>query len=43
VEWLDDGRVLYAVDSAVWTVPADGTGRPRRFLAGAESPAVVRW
>jgi hypothetical protein len=43
VEWLDDGHVLYAVDGAVWTAPADGTGKPRRFLASAESPAVVRW
>jgi hypothetical protein len=43
VEWLDDGRVLYGVDDAVWTAAADGTGTPKRFLAGAASPAVVRW
>jgi hypothetical protein len=42
-EWLDDGRVLYGLDGAVWTARADGRGRPRRFLAGADSPAVVRW
>jgi dipeptidyl aminopeptidase/acylaminoacyl peptidase len=42
-EWLDDGRVLYGLDGAVWAVPADGSGQPRRFLATAESPAVIRW
>jgi hypothetical protein len=46
-EWLDNDRVLYAMpaDHAnlpdVWSVPADGTGAPRLFLAQAESPAVV--
>ena len=43
VEWLDDGRVLYGVDNAVWTLPADGSGAPARFLAGAGSPSVQRW
>lgn len=42
-EWLDNGTVLYGVDDAVWSVPADGRGRPERFIAGADSPAVVRW
>jgi hypothetical protein len=42
-EWLDDGRVLYAVDGAVWVARADGTGEPRRFIARADSPAAVRW
>ena len=42
-EWLDDGTVLYGLDGAVWSVPADGSGEPSRFLAGADSPAVVRW
>jgi hypothetical protein len=42
-EWLDGGHVLYGVDGAVWSVPADGSGRPTRFLAQADSPAVVRW
>jgi hypothetical protein len=41
-EWLDDDRVLYGVDGAVWVVPADGTGEPTRFMAEADSPAVVR-
>jgi Tol biopolymer transport system component len=42
-EWLDDDHVLYGVDGAVWSVRADGRGRPSRFIAGAASPAVVRW
>jgi Tol biopolymer transport system component len=42
-EWLDDQHVLYAVDGAVWSVPADGTGRPARYIARAGSPSVVRW
>jgi hypothetical protein len=42
VEWLDSRRVLYGVDGAVWSAPADGSGAPSRFLAGAGSPAVVR-
>jgi hypothetical protein len=42
-EWLDDGHVLYGLDGAVWSVRADGSGRPARYIAGASSPAVVRW
>ena len=42
-EWLDDERVLYAVDGSVWAARADGTGTPRRYIAGADSPASVRW
>jgi hypothetical protein len=42
-EWLDDGHVLYGVGGSVWEVPADGGGPPRRFIARAASPAVVRW
>jgi hypothetical protein len=42
-EWLDNGHVLYGVDGAVWTARADGRGQPSRFIAGADSPAVVRW
>ncbi|MGH3369679.1 MAG: hypothetical protein ACRDPR_06740, partial [Nocardioidaceae bacterium] len=41
-EWLDDRDVLYQVGVDVWTVPADGSGTPRRFLAGGDSPAIVR-
>jgi WD40 repeat protein len=42
-EWLDGGHLLYGVDGAVWMARADGTGEPTRFIAGADSPAVVRW
>ena len=41
-EWLDDKTVLYGRDEAVWAVPADGSGTPRRLLGFADSPAVVR-
>jgi hypothetical protein len=41
-EWLGDDRVLYRSGEEVWEVQADGTGRPRLFLASADSPAVVR-
>jgi WD40-like Beta Propeller Repeat len=41
-EWLDDHHVLYGLDGQVWSVPADGSGRPRAFLASADSPASVR-
>jgi hypothetical protein len=43
VEWLDDRRVLYGVDNAVWTARADGSGTPARLIAGAGSPSVQRW
>jgi hypothetical protein len=42
LEWLDDERLLYRAEDDVWTVRADGTGAPRRFLTAADSPAVVR-
>ena len=42
-EWLDDGRVLYERDGQVWVVPADGSGSPRPYAAGADSPAAVRF
>ena len=31
--WQDDHTVLYGLDNAVWAVPADGSGAPRK-LAG---------
>ena len=43
VEWLDNDRVLYGVDGAVWAARADGGGEPSPFIARADSPAVVRW
>lgn len=42
LEWLDDKNVLYRSGEEVWTVPADGTGTPRRYLPQADSPAIVR-
>jgi uncharacterized repeat protein (TIGR01451 family) len=44
LEWLDDRTLLYgSPDSAhaVFSVPADGTGAPHRFLDQALSPAVL--
>jgi hypothetical protein len=42
VEWLDDGHVLYGASQQVWSAPSDGSGRPTRYIAQAESPAVLR-
>jgi hypothetical protein len=42
LEWLDDDHVLYANGEEIWTVAADGSGAPERYLAAADSPAVVR-
>jgi hypothetical protein len=41
LEWLDDDHVLYGNGEEIWTVPADGSGEPERFLAAGDSPAVV--
>lgn len=48
-EWVDDERVAYAVPrdtgtflTDTWSVAVDGSARPRRLIAGASSPAVVR-
>ncbi|MEV4945934.1 hypothetical protein [Streptomyces sp. NPDC053755] len=40
--WADDGTLAYGHEGAVWTVPADGTGAPRRLVSGASSPAFPR-
>jgi hypothetical protein len=40
-EWLDDGTVLYSVESDTYAVPADGTGAPRLFAHRADSPVVL--
>ncbi|MFD7326816.1 TolB family protein [Streptomyces sp. NPDC059875] len=40
--WTDDGTLAYAHEGAVWAVPADGTGAPRRLAFGASSPTVLR-
>jgi WD40-like Beta Propeller Repeat len=42
LEWLDDDQVLYGNGEEIWTVPADGSGGPQRYLAAADSPAVIR-
>ena len=42
-EWSGDDEVVYGVDGGVWATAADGSGRPRRLIADADSPAVVRW
>ncbi|TCO53120.1 PD40 domain-containing protein [Actinocrispum wychmicini] len=39
--WQDDSTILYGLDSAVWAVPADGTGSPRLLVRNAASPAVT--
>jgi hypothetical protein len=41
VAWLDDGSILYAKGDDTWTVPADGSGEPRRWMRGGVSPVVV--
>jgi len=41
-EWLDNRRLLYGLGVDVWVVPADGSGRPQRFLANAASPSTQR-
>lgn len=46
--WLDDATVVYGKvepgngEVGVWTVPADGSGSPRRLAAQAESPSGAR-
>ncbi|MGW0412540.1 TolB family protein [Streptomyces collinus] len=46
--WLDNRTVAYALpadgkvgSSDLWSVPADGSGRPHRLVAGASSPAPL--
>jgi hypothetical protein len=41
-EWLDNRHVLYGLGVDVWVAPADGSGRPQRFLADAASPSSQR-
>ena len=41
-EWLDGDTVVYGDGRDVWSVPADGRGRPLRLLAGATSPTPMR-
>jgi len=49
VAWLGNDRVLYALPRKssgtpaydTWSVPADGSGHPAKFLSGADSTVVV--
>jgi WD40-like Beta Propeller Repeat len=41
VEWLDRRFVLYGDDRGVLVAAADGSGRPRRILEQAASPAAL--
>ena len=38
--WLDDGHVIYSDGEQTYVVPADGSGRPRLWLRGADSATV---
>ena len=40
--WIDDEHLLYGDGRDTWMVAADGTGEPRLWLAGADSPTVQR-
>lgn len=46
VVWRDDRTLVYALPgdygADLWTLPADGTGAPRRVSTAAVSPAYVR-
>jgi uncharacterized repeat protein (TIGR01451 family) len=42
IEWLDNEHVLYGDRHDTWISPADGSGRPRRFMSKALSLAVIR-
>ena len=42
LQWLDDDRLLYSADEKTYVVAADGSGAPRLWLPGADSPVVVR-
>jgi hypothetical protein len=50
VEWLDDQNILYGLPESpersmvvdTWTVPADGTGKPRLLVPKASSLVVLR-
>ena len=40
-EWLGADAIVYSDDEAVFTVPADGTGKPTRLSRTATSPAFL--
>jgi uncharacterized repeat protein (TIGR01451 family) len=41
VEWLDGDRIVYGDGDNLWSIPADGTGQPTKFLSQASSPAML--
>jgi hypothetical protein len=41
-EWLDNTHVTYWRGNVAWVVRADGSGQPRKLVADASSPVVVR-
>jgi hypothetical protein len=41
VAWLSDDVLGYGVAGGLWTVPADGGGRPRLLMHGVDSPTVL--
>jgi hypothetical protein len=45
VVWRDDRTIVYALPgdygADLYTVPSDGTGKPRRISTAAVSPAYV--
>ena len=42
IEWLDDERIVYGDGHALWSVPADGSGTPTKFVSQASSPTLLR-
>ncbi len=42
VEWLDGENLVYSDSFDVYTVPADGSGRPRLVVRDAGSPVALR-
>jgi WD40-like Beta Propeller Repeat len=40
-EWLDNERILYGHEGAIWSAPADGSRQPQRLMDAALSPAVI--
>jgi dipeptidyl aminopeptidase/acylaminoacyl peptidase len=41
VAWLTPDRLGYGRDGGLWTVPADGSGRPTLLMARVDSPTVL--
>lgn len=39
--WLDGNTVMYGKAGDVWSVPADGSGSPKRLISAASSPVAI--